>query len=177
MARIAVLIDDDFEDSEYRVPVERLREAGHDTVVAGARAGVEHQGKRGDERVSTEQASADLDPGDFDAVVIPGGHAPDKLRMDTGSVRFVASMNEADKPVAAVCHAGSLLIDAGVVAGRRLTSWPSIRTDLTNAGAEWVDQEVVEDGNLITSRRPDDLEAFSAAILNRLRSTTSDTPS
>jgi protease I len=100
--------------------------------------------------------------------VIPGGYSPDHLRVDSGVVDFTRHMVQADKPVAAVCHAGSLLVEAGVVEDRTVTSWPSIRTDLINAGAHWVDQEVVEDGPLITSRKPADLTAFSDAILRQL---------
>jgi protease I len=100
--------------------------------------------------------------------VIPGGYSPDHLRTDPAAVRFTRAMALANKPVAAVCHAPSLLIEADVAYGRQLTSWPSIRTDLINAGARWVDRSVVVDGNLITSRKPDDLAAFSDAILRAL---------
>ena len=110
----------------------------------------------------------DVSADQFDALVIPGGYSPDKLRTDEGIVSLVQKIAGADKPVAAICHAGSLLVEADAVRGRRVTSWPSVRTDLINAGAQWEDAEVVEDGNLITSRKPDDLPAFCAAILQRL---------
>jgi protease I len=101
--------------------------------------------------------------------VLPGGVAnPDALRTDEDAVEFVRSFFDADKPVAAICHAGWMLAEAGVARGRRLTSWPSLQTDLRNAGAEWVDEEVVVDGNLVTSRKPDDLPAFTAELLDRL---------
>lgn len=165
MARIAFLLDDDFEDSEFRSPHTRLTEAGHEVTVIGSEAKT-LTGKRGDVTCVPQLAIGDAAADDFDALVIPGGYSPDKLRTDEDMVRFVRHTMEADKPVAAICHAGSLLIEAGVVAGRRLTSWPSIRTDLRNAGAEVVDEEVVVDGNLITSRNPDDIPAFCAAILD-----------
>jgi protease I len=107
--------------------------------------------------------------GDFDALVVPGGYSPDKLRTDDKVVALVRDIGTADKPVAFICHAGSLLVEADLVRGRRLTSWPSIKTDLVNAGADWVDAEVVEDGNLISSRKPDDLPAFCEAILKRVQ--------
>ncbi len=100
--------------------------------------------------------------------MIPGGYSPDKLRTSPAIVDLVRKIAAAEKPVAAICHAGSLLIEADLVDGKRVTSWPSIRTDLENAGARWEDAEVVEDGNLITSRKPDDLEAFTNALLGRL---------
>jgi protease I len=100
--------------------------------------------------------------------VIPGGYSPDKLRTNDDVVAFVRELGRAEKPVAAICHAGSLLIEADLVDGSRVTSWPSIKTDLVNAGAEWVDEPVVEDGYLITSRKPDDLDVFCEAILKRL---------
>lgn len=115
--------------------------------------------------VSTIEASVD----DYAAVVLPGGVAnPDQLRTDEAAVRFVRAFLESGKPVAAICHAPWTLIEAGVVDGRRLTSWPSLRTDLRNAGADWVDEQVVVDGNLITSRKPDDLEAFNRALVDAL---------
>ena len=115
-----------------------------------------------------ERSIADVDADDFDALVIPGGYSPDRLRQDPRMVAFTREMFDAGKPVAAICHAGSMLIEADVVEDRMLTSWPSIRTDLLNAGAHWIDREVVQDGNLITSRQPDDLPAFVAAILDQL---------
>ena len=112
---------------------------------------------------------ADADPATYDALVLPGGVAnPDALRMDGDAVAFVQEFFAADKPVAAICHAPWTLVEADVVRGRRLTSWPSLRTDLRNAGAEWVDEEVVADGNLVTSRKPDDLPAFTEALVGLL---------
>src|SRR5207302_2036034 len=115
-----------------------------------------------------EVTARDVDAGDFDALVIPGGYSPDKLRMNDDVVSFVRKMGDQGRLVAAICHAGSLLIEADLVEGRTVTSWPSIRTDLINAGAEWVDRQVAVDGNFVTSRKPDDVDAFSQAILERL---------
>ena len=129
------------------------------------------KGKRGKATARIERTAADADVGEFDALVIPGGYSPDHLRLDPGAVSFVRRFSGTGKPVAAVCHGPQLLIEADVVRGKTLTSWPSIRKDLENAGARWIDRQVVEDGNLITSRKPDDLEAFSAAILRRLERT------
>jgi protease I len=168
MARIAMLLDDMFEDSEFRVPYDRLREAGHEVVVVGRQANRQVTGKRGKEKVTTEVASADVSADQFDAVVIPGGYSPDRLRMDPKMVGLTRETFLRGKPLAAVCHAPWMLVEADVADGRTVTSWPSIKTDLINAGARWVDREVVEDENLITSRKPDDLEAFSQAILRQL---------
>jgi protease I len=168
VGRVAFVLADDFEDSEFKVPYDRLREAGHDVTVVGTEAGKELKGKKGKERFTTDAGPGDVDPGEFDALVVPGGYSPDKLRTDGDIVSLVAKVGGAGKPVAAICHAGSLLIEADLVDGRTVTSWPSIRTDLENAGADWQDREVVEDGNLITSRKPDDLDAFCTALLRRL---------
>jgi len=168
MSRVAFVLADDFEDSEFRVPYDRLREAGHEVTVVGAVAGARVRGKRGRETFVLEATPDGVDPEDVDALIIPGGYSPDKLRMNPGVVSLVGKVFDAGKPVAAICHAGSLLIEAGVVEGRRVTSWPSIRKDLENAGARWEDAEVVEDGNLITSRNPGDLPSFCRAILERL---------
>ena len=168
MARIAMLLDDMFEDREFRVPYDRLRAAGHEVVIVGKEAGREVKGKQGKERVKTEVASRDVSADRFDAVVIPGGYSPDRLRTDLEMVALTRDTFLAGKPLAAVCHAPWMLVEADVADGRTVTSWPSIRTDLINAGARWIDREVVEDGNLITSRKPDDLEAFSDAILRQL---------
>lgn len=168
MSRIAILVDRMFEDSEFRVPYDRLRSAGHDVEVIGLEAGAELTGKQGKERIQVEKRVADVSEEDYDALVIPGGYSPDRLRTDRAAVRLTRTMALANKPVAAVCHAPWMLIEADLVDGRLLTSWPSLRTDLLNAGARWIDREVVVDGNLITSRNPEDLPAFSDAILQQL---------
>lgn len=168
MARIAMPVGPGFEDSELTVPYDRLREAGHEVVLLGSRKGERVEGKRGEASVTVEATASEVAPEDFGALVIPGGHGPDKLRMDEALVAFVRGFWETGRPVAAICHGPQLLIEADVVRGATLTSYASVRTDLRNAGATWVDEEVVEDGRLITSRKPDDLDAFCEAILKRL---------
>ena len=168
MARVAFVLADDFEDAEFKVPYDTLRQAGHEVSVIGREAGKEVNGKKGKEAFTPELGPDQISASDFDALVIPGGYSPDKLRMNEGVVKFVKAFFGSDKIVAAICHAGSLLVEADVVEGRTVTSWPSIRTDLVNAGAEWVDKEVVVNGNLITSRKPDDIPAFCDAILDKL---------
>jgi protease I len=164
MARIAFVLGQDFEDSEFRKPYDRLRAAGHTVEVVGAKAGETVTGKQGKEHVRIEAAAGDRDPASYDALVIPGGYSPDHLRIDQGVVAFVQEMVRAGKLIAAVCHGPQLLIEADAVRGKTITSWPSVRTDLKNAGATWVDREVVVDGKLITSRKPADLAAFTDAI-------------
>jgi protease I len=168
MAKVAFIMDNMFEDSEFRVPYDRIKEAGHQPVIIGLEAGKKLEGKKGKETVETEKAIAEVSPDDFAAVVIPGGYSPDLIRTNDDMVSFVKNTFDAGHPTAAICHAGWMLAEAGIVNGKRVTSWPSIRTDLVNAGADWVDEEVVEDGNMITSRKPDDLEAFSKTILVQL---------
>jgi len=168
MARIAIILADLFEDPEFRVPYDRLREAGHEVVVIGADAGKKIEGKQHKEIVTSDKGIADVSADDFDAIVIPGGYSPDKLRMDPRMISFTRAIFDAGKPTAAICHAPWMLVEADIARGKTVTSWPSIKTDLVNAGARWVDQQVVEDGNVITSRWPDDLQAFSDAILSQL---------
>jgi protease I len=168
MSRIAILVDSMFEDSELRVPFNRLREAGHHVDIVGLQAGEEVVGKQGRELVWIEKSVANISERSYDALVIPGGYSPDQLRMDDDAVRFTREMALANKPIGAVCHASWLLIEADLADDRMLTSWPSLRTDLLNAGARWLDQEVVVDGNIITSRTPDDVVAFSDAFLRVL---------
>lgn len=167
MGRVAFLVDNVFEDSEFQVPYDRVREAGHQAVIAGKSAGTEVTGKNGT-KITIEKGSADLVAGDVDAVVVPGGYSPDKIRTDERLVALTRQAYDAGKPVAAICHAGWMLAEADVVRGKTVTSVSSIRTDLVNAGATWVDKEVVEDGNLITSRTPADLPAFCDALLRQL---------
>jgi protease I len=176
MARVAMIVDEMFEDSELSVPRDKLEAAGHEVVIVGRERNKEITGKRGEETVTTDVAIDDVSADEFDALVIPGGYSPDRLRTDRKMVALTRSIFDADKPVAAVCHAGWMLVEADIAEGHTVTSWPSIKTDLINAGARWVDQEVVEDGNLITSRKPDDLPAFSAAIIKQLAETATTQP-
>lgn len=164
MARIAIVLGNDFEDSEFRKPYDALRESGHQVDVLGAKGGETVHGKLGNEHIEIEAAVVERSARDYDALVIPGGYSPDHLRTEPGIVAFVRDMVEGGKLVAAVCHGPQLLIEADVVDGRQVTSWPSVKTDLENAGARWVDQEVVIDDRMITSRKPDDLPAFATAI-------------
>ena len=169
MARIAIPLADDFEDSEFTVTVDRLTNAGHEVLVFGTKAGEIVTGKQRQARATVEHEAGDLEVDEFDALVIPGGYSPDHLRLDEHVVRFVRRFHDSGQPLAAICHGPQLLIEADVVRGRTLTSWPSIRRDLENAGATWVDDTVVVDGNLITSRNPGDLDAFNGEILRQLR--------
>ena len=168
MAKVAFIVDEMFEDSEFRFPYDRIEEAGHEAIIVGLEAGKKLEGKKGDETITVDKAIDEVSADQFDALVIPGGYSPDKIRTNESMVSLTQGIFRADKPVAAICHAGWMLAEADIIKGRTVTSWPSIKTDLINAGAEWVDQEVVEDGNLITSRKPDDLDAFVGAILKRL---------
>jgi protease I len=170
MARIAFLVADDFEDSEFSVPFDALTKAGHQVTVLGSKAGQSVEGYHGKKTTKIDDAVSNHRVDEFDALVIPGGYSPDKLRLDEAAVRFVRDFDGTGKPLAAVCHGPQLLISAGIVKGRSLTSWPSVRVDLENAGARWVDKEVATDGALITSRKPEDLPAFTEAILRQLSS-------
>jgi protease I len=168
MAIIAFVVGPDFEDSEFRVPYDALRAAGHTVELLGSKAGETVKGKKQKEKIEIEAAVTDRKPELYDALVIPGGYSPDHLRTEDDVVDFVRDFVETGRPVAAICHGPQLLIEADAVDGKKLTSWPSVKTDLENAGASWVDQEVVVDGALVTSRNPDDLPAFTRAILEKL---------
>ena len=168
MAKVAFIVGEMFEDSEFRVPYDRVKEAGHDAVIIGLEAGKKIEGKKGDVTLTTDTSIDEVSAGDFDALVIPGGYSPDKIRGNGKMVALTRDIAGAGKPIAAICHAGWMLAEADIIRGKTVTSWPSIKTDLVNAGAEWVDQEVVEDDNLITSRMPDDLEAFTKTLLSQI---------
>jgi protease I len=166
--KVAILAAEGFEQRELLEPKQALDEAGAETLVVSPATG-EVQGwkhfEKG-EKVRVDVTLNQAEAKDFDALLLPGGVAnPDQLRMQPKAVEFVRSFFEAGKPVAAICHAPWTLIEAGVVDGRRMTSWPSLKTDLTNAGAKWVDEEVVTDNGLVTSRKPDDIPAFNRKMI------------
>jgi protease I len=167
LSRIAVMITDMFQDVEYQKPADAFRNAGHELVHVGLRAGVQVKGEYG-ATVKIDRAARDVSADDFDAVFIPGGYSPDKLRIDPDAVRFAKEFINDNKPVFAICHAPQLLITAQVLKGRRVTGWKSIEQDIRNAGAEYVDTEVVVDKNLISSRKPDDIPAFVREALAML---------
>ena len=165
-----MLATDGVEQVELDRPWQVLEEAGAEPVLVSLRGGsitaYDHIDKADEKDVDAVVGTAD--PGDYAGLVLPGGVINgDFVRADADAVAFVKAFFDAGKPVAAICHAPWVLAEADVVRGRRMTSWPSLQTDLRNAGAEWVDEEVVVDGNLITSRKPDDLDAFGAAIVER----------
>ena len=166
--RVAIVVANGFEQIEMTDPREALDEAGAETDLVSIEDG-EVKGWAHTEWGGTfdvEVPIDDADPDDYDALLLPGGvMSPDRLRRDERVLAFVRAFFDAGKPVAAICHGPWTLIDAGVVEGRRVTSYPSIRKDLENAGAEWVDEEVVVDQGLVTSRRPDDLPAFDAKMI------------
>jgi protease I len=166
--RVAMLVEDEFEDRELTGPLEALRAAGAVVTIVGPASGASYRGKRGEAAVQSDLAAGAAKMKDFDALVIPGGHAPDKMRMRHAMVDLARDAMESGKPVATICHGPQLLISANVLRGRTLTCWPSIAIDVKNAGGLYVDKPVVEDGNLITSRKPDDVPAFSEAIIRAL---------
>jgi protease I len=169
---VAILVEQEFEDSELSGPRDALLAAGATVVLIGPTAGAEFRGKRGKTVVTSDLAAGAARMKDFDALVIPGGHAPDKMRMRHAMVDLTREAMDAAKPVAAICHGPQLLISANALRGRTLTCWPSIAIDVKNAGGLYVDKPVVEDGNLITSRKPDDVRVFSEAIVRAVAART-----
>lgn len=167
MKRILALIDHVYEDLELWYPKIRLEEAGHEVVVAAPESGETYRGKHGYPCVSDAKIS-DMPSGDFDALLVPGGFAPDKLRRDPKVLSLVREFNDARKPIAHICHAGWILVSAQVLDGRRTTSTVGIKDDMINAGATWVDQALVIDGNQIASRTPKDLRVFAKALVDAL---------
>ena len=173
--RIAFLVaGEGIEQVELTEPWDAVRDAGGEPVLVSPKGGSVQAFNHLDraDTFDVDQTVSDADPESFAGLVLPGGVAnPDALRMDEDAVEFVKAFFDADKPVAAICHAPWILAEADVVKGKRLTSWPSLKTDLRNAGAEWVDEEVVVDGNLVTSRNPDDLPAFTAELTDLFAAT------
>jgi protease I len=169
MSKIAVIIDDLFEDSEYTEPAKAFREKGHTLVHVGLKEGDTVAGKKHGTEVRIDRSVRDVSVDDFDALLIPGGYSPDKLRAHEGPVEFVKEFVNSGKPVFAICHAPQLLISADVLRGRKVTGWKSIVQDIKNAGARFFDEKVVEDKNLVSSRQPGDLPEFIAASLSKLK--------
>jgi len=164
--KIALLAESLFEDLELWYPYYRLQEAGAEVVVLGTGAD-SYRGKNG-LSVKPDRKVADASADEFDAVVIPGGYSPDHMRRHPPLIDFVRNLAEQNKIIAFICHAGWVPVSAGIVKGRQVTSFFAIKDDMVNAGAEWVDQEVVRDGNLISSRTPADLPAFCRTLIEAL---------
>ena len=169
--RIAILATDGFEQVELTEPKKNLEKAGAKVDVLSIKEGDIKAWKSSDwgDTVKVDRLVTDAKPEEYDALVLPGGQInPDKLRMNKDAIDFIRQFAQSGKPTAAICHGPWTLIEADVVRGKTMTSWPSVRTDLKNAGANWVDREVVVDGNFISSRKPDDIPAFSDAIIGGL---------
>ena len=165
--RVALLAENMYQEMELWVPFYRLKEEGAEVKVVGHDKATSYASKNG-YPVSVDVQADAISAVEFDAVVVPGGYAPDMMRRSPAMVRLVREAFQQGKVVAAICHAGWMLASADVVRGKNVTSWPSIKDDLVHAGANWVDQEVVVDGNLVTSRKPDDIPAFCREIVNTL---------
>jgi protease I len=166
--RIALLAEEDFEDDELTEPLRAMKTAGARVMVVGSGSQKSYKGKRGVAEVKVDADAGQVRADYFDAVIIPGGYAPDKMRLHKPMIDLVRTAHDSGRLVAAICHGPQILISAEVVRGRKVTSWPSVAIDLKNAGALWVDEAVVRDGNLITSRQPADLPEFNAAIIEAL---------
>jgi len=166
--RIAILAEDMYQELELWYPLLRMREAGAEVQVIGTGSAETYGSKHG-YPVTVDAAPDEVRAEDFDAVVIPGGYAPDRMRRYPALLDFVREIDAQGKVVAAICHAGWVLVSAGILSGRRATCFFAIKDDLVNAGATYVDAEVVQDGNLITSRTPDDLPAFCRTIIAALK--------
>ena len=158
--RVACLLANGFEDSEFKQPYDALKAAGHDVTIVGLEAGLRLNGDKGRETATVDKAFAEVSPDEFDALLIPGGFSPDRLRAHQAPVSFVQAFFAKQKPILAICHGPQLFITAGTYKDHRLTAWRTIQGDLRLLGAKVLDEEVVVDRNLVTSRQPQDLPAF-----------------
>ncbi|QHS23432.1 type 1 glutamine amidotransferase [Virgibacillus sp. MSP4-1] len=168
MARVAFLIADNYEDSEMKNPYEAIKEAGHETVIIGKQKGEVCKGKKNTISYEIELSVADADSSEFDAVVIPGGSAPEKLRINDNVVKFVKELNNGAKLIAGICHGPQVMISAEILKGKELTCFMGISDDVKNAGGNYRDDEVVVSKNIVTSRTPKDEPAFIREILAKL---------
>ncbi len=166
--KVLILVEKMYNDREFWYPYYRLKEAGADVLVVAPQAGAAYAGAAGIE-VESEIAAGEVNPDGYDGLVIPGGYAPDHMRRDPAMIELVRGMATAGKVVAAICHAGWMLVSAEIIKGKTATAFFAIKDDMVNAGANWVDQEVAVDGNIVTSRTPDDLPAFLRAIIAALQ--------
>lgn len=169
MSKIAVIITNMFEDSEYSKPVNAFKKAGHKIIHVGLKEGEVVKGKKKGTLVKIDKAVTDVSVDDFDALLIPGGYSPDILRANEEAIKFTKEFAESGKPIFSICHGPQLLITAQALKGRKITGWKSIIQDIKNAGAEFIDQEVVEDDNLVSSRHPGDIPAFIRESLKKLK--------
>ncbi len=166
--KIGVLVEDLYNELEFWYPYLRLKEEGFEVLAIGPEGGKEYKSKVGLPKAS-EVGAKDVDPKELDAIVVPGGYAPDRLRRSKDILDLVKGVYENGKIVATICHGGWVLISAGILKGKRATSYFAIKDDMINAGVDWVDEEVVVDGNIVTSRTPDDLPIFLKTIISKLK--------
>lgn len=167
--RVGILVEDGFEDSELVEIARAMSDSGAIVVTIGSGSSTSYRGLRGKMKVKVDATAENVRAGQLDALVIPGGYAPDKMRLHRSMVDLARGAHDSGKVVAAISHGPQLLISADVVRGRRVTSWPSIAIDLANAGAVWVDEPVVQDRNVITAGKPADLPRFNKAVIDALR--------
>ncbi|MBP6732258.1 MAG: type 1 glutamine amidotransferase [Chitinophagales bacterium] len=169
--KVAVLVTDGFEESEFSKPVEALKDAGATVEVISLKSGKvkSWSGKDWSEEYDVDKTIDEVQASEYDALVLPGGVMnPDALRMNVSAVQFASEFMATGKPVAAICHGPWTLVETGKLKGKKVTSWPSLKTDITNAGAQWVDEEVVVDQGLVTSRKPEDLKAFCKKMIEEI---------
>ena len=166
--RIAILAEEGFEDSELREPLRAMKDAGASVLIVGSGSKKGYKGKRGSVQVVVDTTADNVEGTQFDAIIVPGGYAPDEMRLHQSMIDLVRKAYADGKIVASICHGPQLLISADIVKGHRVTSWPSVSVDLKNAGAIWVDEPVVKDGNIITARKPADLPKFNKTIIEAL---------
>src|SRR5690625_243229 len=161
--KIVAVVEDLYNDLEHWYPVYRMREEGAEVIIAGPEANKTYNGQSGIP-AQTDVAFSDIDAKDYDGILIPGGWAPDRLRRYPELLEFVRKMNDAKKPIGQICHAGWVLVSANILKGKKVTSTPAIKDDMRNAGADWVNEECVVDGNIVSSRRPDDMPVYAKAF-------------